>query len=61
MKKSVRDKLYERLSALNKVDLGNLLQHLDRERNLLSSIFNLLQESIILVDCKGNIEFFSNT
>ncbi len=61
MKKSVRNKLYERLSTLNKVELGSLLQRLDRERNLLSSIFNLLQESIVLVDRQGNIEFFNES
>lgn len=61
MKKSVRDKLYQRLSTLNKVELSNLLQYLDRERNLLNSIFNLLQESIVLVDRKGNIEFFNES
>ena len=61
MKKSVRDKLYARLANLNKVELGNLLQHLDRERNLLSSIFNLLQESIVLVDKKGNTDFFNES
>ena len=61
MKKSVRDKLYARLANLNKVELSNLLQHLDRERNLLSSIFNLLQESIVLVDRKGNIDFFNES
>ena len=61
MKKSVRDKLYARLATLNKVELSNLLQHLDRERSLLSSIFNLLQESIVLVDKKGNIDFFNES
>lgn len=61
MKKSVRDKLYARLANLNKVELSNLLQHLDRERSLLSSIFNLLQESIVLVDKKGNIDFFNES
>lgn len=59
IKKSVRDKLYDRLDKLNKVELSNLLQYLDRERNLLDAIFNLLQESILLVDIRGRIEFFN--
>ena len=59
IKKSVRDKLYARLDKLNKVELSNLLQYFDRERNLLDAIFNLLQESILLVDAKGRIEFFN--
>ncbi|MFQ6723212.1 MAG: sensor histidine kinase [Opitutales bacterium] len=59
IKKSVRDKLYARLDKFNKVELSNLLQYLDRERNLLDSIFNLLQEAILLVDAKGRIEFFN--
>lgn len=57
MKKSVHDKFCERLSNLNSAELCNFLQHLDKERNLLNSIFNLLQESILLVDYRGNIEF----
>lgn len=59
IKKSVRDKLYARLDKLNKAELSNLLQYFDRERSLLDAIFNLLQESILLVDAKGRIEFFN--
>jgi len=57
MKKSVRDKLYERLSSLNKSELNNLLQYFDRERILFNSIINILQEAILLVDQKGTIGF----
>ena len=58
MRKSVRDKLYERFDQ-NDVEFGQLLQHVERERSLLQSIFNLLQEAVLLVDKQGNIEFYN--
>lgn len=60
MKKSVRDKLYERFDQ-NDVEFGQLLQHVERERSLLHSIFNLLQEAVLLVDTQGNIEFYNES
>lgn len=60
MKKNVRDKLYARLSSLNKAELNNLLQYFDRERNLLNSIINVLQEAVLLVDQKGTINFYND-
>lgn len=60
MKKSVRDKLYERFDQ-NNVEFGQLLQHVERERSLLHSIFNLLQEAVLLVDSQGNIEFYNES
>lgn len=60
MKKSVRDKLYERFDQ-NNVEFGQLLQHVERERRLLHSIFNLLQEAVLLVDTQGNIEFYNES
>ncbi len=60
MKKSTRDKLYERFDRSN-VEFGQLLQHVERERSLLHSIFNLLQEAVLLVDKQGNIEFYNES
>lgn len=60
MKKSVRDKLYKRFDR-NDIEFGQLLQHVERERCLLQSIFNLLQESVLLVDNQGCIDFYNES
>ena len=57
MKKNIREKLYERLPNLKGAELGNVLQYIDNERKLLNSVFNLLQEAILLVDESGSIVF----
>ncbi|MDR0647699.1 MAG: PAS domain-containing protein [Puniceicoccales bacterium] len=57
MKKSISDKICARLESLNKVELNSFIQHVDRERQLLDAIFNVLQEAIVLVNANGMIEF----
>lgn len=55
MKKTVREKLYAQLGNFNKAEIKNLIQFLDDERQLLDAIFNVIQESILIVDKHGNI------
>ncbi len=57
MKKSVSEKFCARLEALNKAEINSFIQRVDQERQLLESIFNVLQEAIILVNANGSIEF----
>ena len=57
MRKSVREKLYARLSTLDRVEFNELFQHLDKECALLSAIFNLLKEAVLLVNGDGEIDF----
>lgn len=60
VKKSVRGKLYKHFDQ-NDIEFDQLLQQTERERSLLQSIFNLLQESVLLVDKQGHIEFYNES
>ena len=61
MKKSVREKIYQRLPSLEGKELQQTVTYLDRERQLLHAIFHLLSESILLVHQNGTIEFFNES
>lgn len=61
IKKSVREKIYQRLPSLEGKELQQTVTYLDRERQLLHAIFHLLSESILLVQSNGIIEFFNES
>lgn len=56
-KHSSLDKVLGRLDQLDQANLQNLVQRLARERALLESVFNTLQEGVLVIDADGNIEY----
>jgi two-component system, sporulation sensor kinase E len=56
-KNSSLDKVLGRLDQLDEVNLHNLVQRLARERALLESVFNTLQEGVLVIDAAGIIEY----
>lgn len=51
------DKVLGRLDQLDEANLHNLVQRLARERALLESVFNTLQEGVLVIDAEGIIEY----
>ena len=56
-KHSSLDKVLDRLDQLDHANLHNLVQRLARERTLLESVFNTLQEGVLVIDGDGVIEY----
>lgn len=56
-KHTTLDKVLGRLDQLDSTDLHNLVQRLARERTFLESVFNTLQEGVLVVDADGLIEY----
>lgn len=56
-KHSSLEKVLGRLDRLDQANLQNLVQRLARERALLESVFNTLQEGVLVIDADGNIEY----
>jgi len=56
-KTTTLDKVLGRLDQLDSTDLHNLVQRLARERTFLESVFNTLQEGVLVVDADGMIEY----
>ena len=56
-KNSSLDKVLGRLDQLDEANLHNLIQRLARERALLESVFNTLQEGVLVIDGEGVIEY----
>jgi PAS domain S-box-containing protein len=56
-KHTTLDKVLGRLDQLDSTDLHNLVQRLARERTFLESVFNTLQEGVLVVDADGVIEY----
>lgn len=56
-KHSSLDKVLGRLDQLDEANLHNLVQRLARERALLESVFNTLQEGVLVIDATGLIEY----
>lgn len=56
-KHSSLDKVLGRLDQLDEANLHNLVQRLARERALLESVFNTLQEGVLVIDAAGLIEY----
>ena len=56
-KHTTLDKVLGRLDQLDSTNLHNLVQRLARERAFLESVFNTLQEGVLVVDADGVIEY----
>lgn len=56
-KHSSLDKVLGRLDQLDEANLHNLVQRLARERALLETVFNTLQEGVLVIDSDGLIEY----
>jgi PAS domain S-box-containing protein len=51
------DKVLGRLDQLDETNLHNLVQRLARERELLETVFNTLQEGVLVIDTEGVIDY----
>ena len=60
MKSAFLDKLLSRIDRLGPDDLQNYLQTLAREKGFLETIFNTLQEGILVVDPEGKIIYLNH-
>ncbi len=56
-KHSSFDRILGRLDQLDHADLQNLVQRLARERTMLESVFNTLQEGVLVIDADGVISY----
>jgi len=56
-KNSSLDKVLGRLDQLDTANLHNLVQRLARERTLLESVFNTLQEGVLVIDADGIVDY----
>jgi len=56
-KHSSLEKVLGRLDQLDQANLQNLVQRLARERMLLESVFNTLQEGVLVIDADGGIDY----
>jgi signal transduction histidine kinase len=56
-KHSSLDKVLGRLDQLDQANLQNLVQRLARERALLESVFNTLQEGVLVIGAGGDIDY----
>lgn len=56
-KHSSLEKVLGRLDQLDQANLQNLVQRLARERALLESVFNTLQEGVLVIDADGEIDY----
>jgi len=56
-KPSSLDKVLGRLDQLDEASLHNLVQRLARERATLETVFNTLQEGVLVIDAEGFIEY----
>lgn len=61
MKNSFLDKLLHRMDRVGSDDLQIYLQRLAKEKGFLETIFNTLQEGILVVDQKGKILYFNSS
>ena len=56
-KPTTLDRVLGRIDTLDPVNLANLAQRLARERRLFETIFDTLQEGVLLVDAEGGIDY----
>ncbi len=61
MKNTFLDKLLHRLDRVGSDDLQNYLQQLAREKGFLETIFNSLQEGILVIDAEGRILYANHS
>src|SRR3979411_785004 len=60
MKSGFLDKLIERLGRIGPEDVQNYLLQLAQEKGLIETVFNAIQEGIIVTDAKGRITYGIN-
>ena len=60
MKNTFLDKLLNRIDRVGQGDLQAYLQRLNNEKGFFETIFNTLQEGIVVVDAKGRILYFNH-
>ncbi|MFN2508886.1 MAG: nitrogen regulation protein NR(II) [Chthoniobacterales bacterium] len=61
MKSGFLDKLIERLGRVGPEDVQNYLLRLAQEKGLIETVFNSIQEGIIVTDAKGRITYVNDT
>ena len=59
MKSGFLDKLIERLGRIGPEDVQNYLLQLAQEKGLIETVFNAIQEGIIVTDAKGRITYLN--
>ena len=60
MKAGFLDKLIERLGRVGPEDVQNYLLRLAQEKGLIETVFNSIQEGIIVTDARGRITYVNN-
>jgi signal transduction histidine kinase len=60
MKSGFLDKLIERLGRIGPEDVQNYLLQLAQEKGLIESVFNAIQEGIIVTDANGRITYVND-
>ncbi len=60
MKSGFLDKLIERLGRVGPEDVQNYLLRLAQEKGLIETVFNAIQEGIIVTDAKGRITYVND-
>lgn len=60
MKSGFLDKLIERLGRIGPGDVQNYLLQLAQEKGLIETVFNAIQEGIIVTDAKGRITYVND-
>ena len=60
MKSGFLDKLIERLGRVDPEEVQNYLLRLAQEKGLIETVFNSIQEGIIVSDAKGRINYVNN-
>ena len=60
VKNTFLDKLLNRIDRVGQGDLQAYLQRLNNEKGFFETIFNTLQEGIVVVDAKGRILYFNH-
>ena len=60
MKSGFLDKLIERLGRVDPGEVQNYLLRLAQEKGLIETVFNAIQEGIIVTDANGRITYVNN-
>src|ERR1700704_1028113 len=60
MKSGFLDKLIERLGRIGPEEVQNYLLQLAQEKGLIETVFNAIQEGIIVTDAKGRITYVND-
>jgi two-component system, sporulation sensor kinase E len=60
MKSGFLDKLIERLGRIGPEDVKNYLLQLAQEKGLIETVFNAIQEGIIVTDARGRITYLND-